>query len=148
MAKTITVRGFTLVELIMALAIMAILAVYVLPRFFSVGVYQERGFADQVQAVLRYAQKAAIAQHRAVCAAYTASPERLSLSITVTTSCDTALSVPASSVNYIEAPSGIAFSMTPASISFDALGRPSASAVATVGTATITVEAETGYVHQ
>ncbi len=148
MAKTTTVRGFTLVELIMALAIMAILAVYVLPRFFSVGVYQERGFADQVQAVLRYAQKAAIAQHRVACAAYTASPARLSLSITVTTSCDTALNVPASSMSYVEAPAGIAFSMTPASISFDALGRPSASAVAAVGATTITVEAETGYVHQ
>ncbi len=148
MAKTTTARGFTLVELIMALAIMAILAVYVLPRFFSVSVYQERGLADQVQAALRYAQKAAIAQHRGVCAAYTSSPDRLTLSVTANTSCDTALNVPAGSVNYIEAPTGTAFSMTPASISFDALGRPSASAVATVGTTSITVEAETGYVHQ
>ncbi len=58
------------------------------------------------------------------------------------------MNLPGSSVNYIEVPAGVNFSMTPASISFDALGRPSASAVATVGTATITVEAETGYVHQ
>ncbi len=148
MAKTITGRGFTLVELILALAIMGILAVYVLPRFFTVSVYQERGFADQVQAVLRYAQKAAIAQHRVVCAAYTASPARLALSITVNTSCDTALNVPAGSVSYIEAPTGVAFSMTPATVTFDALGRPNAAASVTVGAATITIEAETGYAHQ
>ena len=139
-------RGFTLVELIMTMVIVGILAIFVAPRFFEVSVFQSRGFADEVKASLRYAQKAAIAQHRVVCAD-TASPARLTLTITVAASCDTALNLPSGSVNYVEAPSGIAFSMTPVSVNFDALGRPSAGAVATVGTTTITVEAETGYVH-
>ena len=140
-------RGFTLVELIMVMVIVGILAVFVAPRFFDADVFKSRGFADQVQATLRYAQKEAIAQHRNVCAAYTTSPDRLALTITVTTSCDTALNLPAGSVNYVDAPSGVTFSMTPISVNFDALGRPSAAASVTVGTTTITIEAETGYVH-
>ena len=147
-ARTKNVRGFTLIELIMVIVIVGILAVYVAPRFYDFNVYQSRGFSDQVQASLRYAQKIAIAQHRIVCAAYTTSPDRLALTITVTTSCDTPLNLPDRSVNYVEAPSGVAFSMTPNSANFDALGRPNAAAVATVGTTTITLEAETGYVHQ
>lgn len=140
-------RGFTLIELVMTMVIIGILAVFVAPRFFDANIFQSRGFADQVQASLRYAQKVAIAQHRNVCATYTASPARLALTVTVTTSCDTAMNLPGSSVNYVDAPSGVAFSMTPASVTFDALGRPNAAATASVDTTPITIEAETGYVH-
>lgn len=139
-------RGFTLVELIMTMVIIGILAAVAAPRFFDTNVFQSRGFADQVKATLRYAQKAAIAQHRNVCA-YTTGPHSLALNITVTTSCDTALNLPSGSVNYVDAPSGVTFLMTSTSVNFDALGRPNAAASATVGTTTITVEAETGYVH-
>jgi MSHA pilin protein MshC len=148
MARTEKVRGFTLIELIMVIVIAGILAVVVVPRFYDIKIFQTRGFADQVQATLRYAQKIAIAQHRLVCAAYTTGPDRLAVTITVTASCDTALNLPTGNVNYVDAPSGVAFLMTPSSVNFDALGRPNAAAVATVGNTTITVEAETGYVHQ
>lgn len=140
-------RGFTLVELVMTMVIVGILAAVVAPRFFDTNVFQSRGFADQVQASLRYAQKVAIAQRRNVCAAYTAGPARLTLTVTVTTSCDTALILPGSSMNYVDAPSGITFSMTPASVTFNALGRPSSAVAASIDTTTITIEAETGYVH-
>lgn len=141
--------GFTLVELIMVMVIVAVLAVAVAPRFYDVNVFQSIGFADQVQATLRYAQKVAIAQRRYVCATFTASPARLALTIGTADACGaTALNLPGDAVNYIDAPSGVTFSMTPASVYFNALGRPDAAALATVGTTTITVEAETGYVHQ
>lgn len=140
-------HGFTLIELIMVMVITGILAVFVAPRFFDANIFKSRGFADQVEATLRYAQKEAIAQHRVVCATYTPSPARLALTITITTPCDTALNLPAGSANYVEAPSGITFSMTPANVNFDALGRPNAGVAATVDTTTITVETETGYVH-
>ena len=75
-------HGFTLIELIMVMAIVGILAVFVAPRFIGTSVFQSRGFADQVQAALRYAQKEAIAQHQYVCAAFTSN------SVTLTDRCD------------------------------------------------------------
>ena len=57
-------RGFTLVELITVMVIVGILAVAVLPRFFEVSTFEDRGSADQVKSLLRFAQKTAIAQHQ------------------------------------------------------------------------------------
>ena len=148
-ARTKNVRGFTLVELIMAIAIIGILAVFVAPRFYDVKVYQSRGFADQVQASLRYAQKIAIAQHRFVCAAFTANS--ITLTTGVTNACGTPLVSQTGGASYvINAPSGIAFAATPANFSFDALGRPTNApqTIAINGAAnSITIETETGYVH-
>src|SRR5450759_2932408 len=88
-------RGFTLVELIMVMVIVGILAVVVAPRFFDADVFKSRGFADQVQASLRYAQKAAIAQHRNVCVAMTASDITLTIANAIpslaTSPCNTPL---------------------------------------------------------
>ena len=141
-------KGFTLIELTVTMVIVVVLAATIAPRFYDIDVFQTRGFADQVQATLRYAQKAAIAQRRYVCAAFTASPDRLALTVGATSVCGNALNLPTGNINYIDAPSGVSFSMTPASVVFDTLGRPDAAASAIVGTTTITVEAETGYVHQ
>lgn len=132
----------------MAMVIIGIIAVVAAPRFFDNNVFQSRGFADQVKASLRYAQKAAIAQHRYVCAAFTSNS--VALSIGATGACGTALQSPTGNASYtITAPSGVAFASTPGAFNFDALGRPSAGQTMSVAGATgsITVEAETGYVH-
>lgn len=138
--------GFTLVELIMTLVIAGILAAVVAPRFFTANVFQSRGFADQVHASLRYAQKVAIAQRRFVCV--TVAGNSLSLATGPTAACGTPLaSLSDGGIYVVNAPSGVAFSMAPPGINFDALGRSNAPAVATVDSATISVEAGTGYVH-
>lgn len=54
-------RGFTLVELIVILAIIGVLAAYVSSRFFSANQYQARAYFDQVVTAARYAQKIAMA---------------------------------------------------------------------------------------
>lgn len=138
--------GFTLVELVMTLVIVAVLAVAVAPRFYDTDVFQSRGFADQVQATLRYAQKVAIAQRRYVCATF--SSNQIALTIGVTSACGAALNLPAGGANYIDAPSGVTISPVPADFYFDSLGKPSVGTSGVIGTITITVEAETGYVHQ
>jgi len=56
-------RGFTLTELITVIVIVGILSVAALPRFFTVSDFEDRGSADQVKSLLRFAQKTAIAQH-------------------------------------------------------------------------------------
>ncbi len=54
-----TNSGFTLVELIVTMVLVAILAAYITPRFSTTGLSQ-RGYHDQALAALRYAQKQAV----------------------------------------------------------------------------------------
>ena len=144
-------RGFTLVELITVLLIVGVLAVAVAPRFFTAGIFQSRGFADQVQATLRYAQKQAIARHRNVCV--TISSNAVSLMIAnangAASPCDTNLVLPGQSSNTISAPSASIALAPAASFNFDALGSTPAQQTFTISGANnnIVVEAETGYVH-
>jgi MSHA pilin protein MshC len=143
-------RGFTLVELVTVMIIAGIIAAIAAPRFFSLGDFTSRGFYDQVVSAVRYAQKAAIAQHRYVCV--TVAPGSVSLTFGTTAACtDGFLINPADGAAYsINAPGGVAASA--ASFSFNSLGQPSFSgaplSITVSGYATpITVEAETGYVH-
>ena len=147
-------RGFTLIELIMVMVVVGTLAVFAAPRIFDVDVFKSRGFADQVQATLRYAQKEAIAQHRNVCVAMTASDITLTIASVsgAASACDTNLVIPGQAANKISTPSA-AITLTPAtaSFNFDALGKPSVAVANTVAISgasnNIVVEAETGYVH-
>lgn len=141
-------RGFTLVELVMAIVIVGILAVFVAPRIFDANLFKARGFADQVQATLRYAQKEAIAQRRFVCVSFTATT--VSLFTGPTISCGTPFPSISGSGNYVvtSPSSSITISPVPASLAFNGLGQPNAQAIVVAGGTTITVEAETGYVHQ
>ena len=144
-------RGFTLVELIMTMVIIGIISAVAAPRFFDINVFQSRGFADQVQASLRYAQKAAIAQHRFVCVAFTSNS--ITLTISAAASCPGGnLASPSGDTTYrITAPSNITFSTTPTDFYFDALGKPNFTSypgIFIAGAANpIVVEAETGYVY-
>lgn len=143
--------GFTLIELVMVIVILSILSITAAPKFFDNSVFQARGFADQVLATLRYAQKTAIAQHRLVCVDLTADNTVILTiaNLNSDTSCSSTLNLPNRADNTLTAPSGI--TLNPATtLNFDALGRANTTANITIsGIATaISVEAETGYVHQ
>jgi MSHA pilin protein MshC len=141
-------RGFTLIELIMVMVIVGILAIVVAPRFFDNNSFQSRGFADQVQATLRYAQKEAVAQRRFVCVTLTSAS--VALAVGTTNTCGTPLAFPTgASIINVPAGSGITMTYTSAGFYFDALGRTATAQTVTVSGATnnIVVEAETGYVH-
>jgi MSHA pilin protein MshC len=58
--------GFTIVELIAVIVIVALIAAVSGPRFFDINVFQQRGFFDETLSSIRYAQKYAVATGCAV----------------------------------------------------------------------------------
>ncbi|OIQ73437.1 hypothetical protein GALL_449280 [mine drainage metagenome] len=141
----------------MVIILLGILAVYAAPRMFNSGDFYARGFHDETLALLRYAQKTAIAQRRTVCVTFSSTTATLTMaSAGGATDCTsgTALTGP-NGAPTITARSGVSYSAT-TNFNFDGLGQPIA---ATGGTAMATqtiqisnasnviVEAQTGYVH-
>lgn len=59
-------RGFTLIELVAVLVLAGLLATFAVSRFFQRDTFDARSFADQVTNIVRYGQKLAVAQNRAV----------------------------------------------------------------------------------
>ena len=54
-------RGYTVVELVLVIAILGIMMGFAVPRFFDNSLFAARGYADELAAALRYAQKVAVA---------------------------------------------------------------------------------------
>lgn len=158
--------GFTLIELIMVITLLGVLAVFAAPRIFNGGDFYARGFHDETLALLRYAQKTAIAQRRTVCVAFSQpAPASATLSIAsvaASGACDRSLTGPNQTCTggpyglsgCITARSGVSYRESPATLSFDGLGQPTATSltvqVENSGVAisqTVTIEPVTGYVH-
>ena len=54
-------KGFTIVELVATLVIIALIAAVTGPLFFDIGIFRERGFFEETLSAVRYAQKHAVA---------------------------------------------------------------------------------------
>jgi len=52
--------GYTLVELVVVMAVAGVMAAYVAPRFWNQQTFSHRGYADELAAALRATQKAAV----------------------------------------------------------------------------------------
>ena len=144
----------SLAELVMTIVIIGILAVIVAPRFVSWKEFASRGFYDEGQAVVRFAQKTAIAWRRPIFVCVAAGEIR------AITNNDCAAPVallhPTSGAPLrAVAPDGVTLSPV-GSFSFDGLGRPSGAPPPITLTSTlagdparqIVVARETGYVHR
>jgi MSHA pilin protein MshC len=148
-------RGFTLIELIMVMVMLGVLAVFAAPRVFNRNDFEARGFHDQTLGVLRFAQKTAIAQRRAVCVTFTINSLTLTIAnAEAVATCTNALNGP-TGLPTLTAPANVTYATTPVAFRFDGLGQPltgtNTPAPRTINvvnaTGTISVEAATGYVH-
>ncbi len=164
----------------MVLVLIGVLAVVAVPRIFNSSDYYARGFHDETLALLRYAQKSAVAQRRTVCVKFSAtSPAFATLTIASDAGanvCDTALHGPNKNTKQDEncaggasasgepadpracilAKPGVSYSGTLNDLSFNGLGQLAGATEAQqiqvqnsqgAISKTVTIEAETGYVH-
>lgn len=150
-------EGFTLVELIATVTVIAILGVFAAPRFIGHSGFESRGFYDRAQATVRYAQKIAVAQRQ--------SPPKNPIFVVITAgqiavcydaACATPVNDPSTgNPLLLAAPSGI--TLSPAtSFSFSGSGAPSLAGQLAIAVnssdpgdvnRTFYVEPMTGYVH-
>lgn len=61
------VRGFTVIELLVVLAIAAVLAALAVPRLTDRSALQERGARDELRAMVTHSRRIAVTQQREVC---------------------------------------------------------------------------------
>ncbi len=141
--------GFTLVELVMILIIIAVLASMVMPRYPDQTTFNARGFYDAMLSLLHYAQKAAIAQHRTVCVSLSSTGASITIASAfpfIGTTCDGGnLVLP---VSVPKAGSGLSANTT--SFQFLPSGSTNQSAniaITITGSNGITVDAVTGYAY-
>lgn len=139
-------RGFTLIELVVTMVIAVILAAFAMARI-STQSFDTEGFHNRALAMVRYAQKVAIAQRRTVSVVIATNSIRLCYS-----PCgggDDLHEPPGTNAFTYATPSDVQINGgTLGTFSFDSLGRPSASGYIRIQgdvNRDITVEAETGY---
>jgi MSHA pilin protein MshC len=148
--------GFTVVELVVVIVLLGILAATAMPRFFAASRFEEMGFADASAAAARFAQKLALSS--GCDTHFSIGPTGYALTQRAT-SCGVgdftrAVNRPGGEAWAQTAPAGVAVGTL--TIYFDGQGRPvdaatdsllNAAANYSVGTRTVTIEAETGVVH-
>lgn len=138
-----------MVELILVMVIAGILAAVAVPRMIGRTSFDTRGFADQIAATVRFAQKLAVAQRTDVFVRLTANDATLCYDA----ACATPAPGPGGEKPYtVSAPGGVAIASPLAVLAFDRGGRPNIAAqldiqVNGTGTHNVFVAQETGYVH-
>jgi MSHA pilin protein MshC len=139
--------GFTLLELVVTLVILGILSAVAMSKLNQPQV-DAAWFPDQVRAVVRLAQKQAIAQRARILVVVGASQISLCYATTSASfTCGAAVSdLVTGSAIVLDAPGGIALGATSTPFAFNGLGQPSSAVTLTVGTKTLQITAETGYV--
>lgn len=145
--------GFTLVELVLVIALLAIVASIGVGRLTDDTPLKARRFGTDAANALSAAQRLAVAQRRTVHVSLDAAARTVTLCLDA--GCATPIA-PAPDLSAVLAlPSGLQFSASASSVSFDSSGRPSNGATLTLRVLdsagndlamVVTLEPETGYV--
>jgi len=138
-----SVRGYSLAELVIVIVITAIMAALAIPLFNQPQI-DATWYHEQVRAGVRHAQRTAVAQRRQVFVLVEAGPR---LALCYADPCGARVTELATGNDFVlNAPSGVALSISASPLSFNGLGQPSSGATVNVGGKLVTVNAETGYV--
>lgn len=148
-------QGFTLVELVVVIALTGILVAVAGPRFASGDVFETRGDAGLLSSTLRYAQKTAIAQRKQVFVMHTnAIPDVVKLCFDA--ACTQPVVNPETAGAYVFTSSkNVDIGSSNAGLGFDGLGRAVPDEAASYSvinrkntnqTVTINIEKNTGYI--
>lgn len=147
-------RGFTIVELVVVLAVVALLAALAAPRFFERGAFAERAWYDELGAALRYARAVAVGSGCPVRVTVNPGDYVLAQQAATAGTCDpsdtawgTVVRLPDGQPAAASAPAGV--TAAPAAVViFDAAGRTNLAAdqLFNVGAHTMTLRAGSGYV--
>lgn len=141
------VKGYTLIELIIVMLLVGILAAYAVPRLNLAG-FRSAGFSQQSLAAIRFAQKQAISTGCSV---------EVEINTVDSDICELKWSGCAANANLQNPASGsVDFcadstpegSIPAVNFTFNRLGAPSAGQSFSIDGRTITVEANTGFVHE
>jgi MSHA pilin protein MshC len=136
-------RGYSLAELVIVIVIAAIMAALAIPQFNQPQI-DATWYHEQVRSGVRYAQRTAVAQRRQVFVLVEAGPR---LALCYADPCGARVTELATGNDFLlNAPSGVALSISASPLSFNGLGQPSSGATVSVGGKTVTINAETGYV--
>lgn len=148
-------RGFTIVELVVIIAILGVISVFVSARMSNTA-ERTRAVHDQLLSQVQYARKVAVAQRRTVCAHIGAPQSQLFYAAGGNCPAAAGVAAPTGQVPFtVDVPGAVAVDAV--TLQFDALGRPRSAAGALLaaqlvinvtgdGSYPITIDQESGYV--
>lgn len=145
--------GFTLVEMVIVMVLMAVLAAMGMSRFADREPFAAQGVADQIISGLRVAQATAMAQRRTVYVGLTTTP--LSMTVCLDAACAQPLPTPAGDSAWLADTSGLALSAA-ANFNYGPDGVPSLTSRLTLqvqgsggvtAAQSVVIEPYSGYVH-
>ncbi len=144
-------RGFTMIELVTVLVIIGIISAVALPRFFSADSFNDRGFYTEVINAMRFSQQLAVAINCNTRVVLNSNSYNITLDDDPSTCSGNSFTTPAR--NPVTGESGFSgsssnVSITPATVTFNALGAVASDTTITVGGRSFCIHATTGYISE